>query len=121
MTAHSNLATAAAEGFKDASSYDAYRPSYSPDIVGSFLGKLKIAGQPDLTIVEIASGTGKFTELLANRTEGFVIKAVEPHEGMREKLAEKDLPGVEVVDGTADSVPVGDEWGDACIVAQVSS
>ncbi|OTB11823.1 hypothetical protein K445DRAFT_209782 [Daldinia sp. EC12] len=119
MASHgSNLPTAAEEGFKDAASYDAYRPSYPPEAVDTFLTKLKVAEQFGSKIVEIASGTGKFTELLAKRPESFTVKAIEPHHGMREKLAQKDLTGVEVIDGKADKMPVEDEWGDACIAAQ---
>ncbi|KAI0135124.1 S-adenosyl-L-methionine-dependent methyltransferase [Daldinia grandis] len=114
----SNLPAAAEEGFKDAASYDAYRPSYPPEAVDAFLTKLNIAQQFGSNIVEIASGTGKFTELLAQRPESFTIKAIEPHHGMREKLAQKDLAGVEVIDGKADKMPIEDEWGEACIAAQ---
>ncbi|KAI1504294.1 methyltransferase domain-containing protein [Biscogniauxia marginata] len=118
MASSSSLPTAAQEGFQDASAYDAHRPSYLPDAVEAFLAELKVANQSDSKIVEIASGTGKFTEVLARRPERFLVKAIEPHDGMREKLAQKDLPAVEVVGGKADKMPVDDEWGDACIAAQ---
>ncbi|KAI0173379.1 S-adenosyl-L-methionine-dependent methyltransferase [Hypoxylon sp. FL1284] len=114
----SNLPAAAEEGFKDAASYDAHRPSYPPEAVEAFLTKLNVARQDEAKIVEIASGTGKFTVPLAQRPERFTIKAIEPHAGMREKLAQKDLQGVQVADGKADKMPVEDEWGDACIAAQ---
>ncbi|KAL7629548.1 hypothetical protein AAE478_001069 [Parahypoxylon ruwenzoriense] len=113
-----NLPAAAEEGFKDAASYDAYRPSYLPEAVESFLSKLNVSQQPSAKVVEIASGTGKFTELLAWRPEGFTVKAVEPHHGMREKLVQKNLSGVEIIEGKADKMPIDDEWGDACIAAQ---
>ncbi|KAI0842307.1 S-adenosyl-L-methionine-dependent methyltransferase [Hypoxylon sp. FL0890] len=114
----SSLPAQAEEGFKDAASYDAYRPSYPPEAVEKFLTNLKVAQQFDAKIVELASGTGKFTELLAQRPERFLVKAIEPHQSMREKLVQKDLPGVEVVDGKAEKMPIADEWGDACIAAQ---
>lgn len=119
MSTHDSLPSVAREGFKDASAYDTHRPSYPPHAVETFLKNLKVAGQSESKIVEIASGTGKFTELLARRPERFEVKAIEPHQGMRERLVEKDLQAVEVVDGTAEKMPVGDEWGDACIAAQV--
>jgi 16S rRNA A1518/A1519 N6-dimethyltransferase RsmA/KsgA/DIM1 with predicted DNA glycosylase/AP lyase activity len=119
MAAQNNLPSIVAEGFKDATAYDAHRPSFPPTVVETFLKNLKVTGQSDLNIVEVASGTGKFTELLASRPERFTVKAIEPHQGMREKLADKDLPGVEVIDGSAEKMPVVDEWGDACIAAQV--
>ncbi|KAI1172517.1 S-adenosyl-L-methionine-dependent methyltransferase [Nemania sp. FL0916] len=118
MASQSNLSMAAEEGFKDAAAYDTHRPNYPSEAVEAFLQNLKIVGQDDVNIVEIASGTGKFTELLAARPERYTVKAVEPHRLMREKLAQKDLPGVEVLDGEADKMPVEDEWGDVCIAAQ---
>lgn len=118
MTSQSDLPTAAEEGFKDAAAYDTHRPSYPPEAVEAFLQSLNIAGQDEVNIVEIASGTGKFTELLAARPERYSVKAVEPHGPMREKLAQKDLQAVEVLNGKADKMPVDDEWGDACIAAQ---
>ncbi|KAI1112498.1 S-adenosyl-L-methionine-dependent methyltransferase [Nemania sp. NC0429] len=118
MTSQSDLPAVAEEGFKDAAAYDAHRPSYPPEAVEMFLRSLNVAEQDEVNIVEIASGTGKFTELLAARPERYSVKAVEPHGPMREKLAQKDLRGVEVLNGKADNMPVDDEWGDACIAAQ---
>ncbi|KAI0395795.1 S-adenosyl-L-methionine-dependent methyltransferase [Xylariaceae sp. FL0594] len=118
MAAQSNLAQAAEEGFKDANAYDTYRPTYPLEAVEAFLQQLKVAQQDEARIVEIASGTGKFTELLAARPERYTVKAVEPHGPMRDKMKQKDLPGVEILDGKADKMPVEDEWGDACIAAQ---
>ncbi|KAI0446835.1 S-adenosyl-L-methionine-dependent methyltransferase [Xylaria telfairii] len=119
MTSPSDLPTAAEEGFKDAAAYDTHRPNYPPEAVEAFLQTLQIAGQDEtVNIVEVASGTGKFTELLAARPERYSVKAIEPHGPMRDKLAHKDLPGVEVLDGKADKMPVEEEWGDACIAAQ---
>ncbi|RYP53295.1 hypothetical protein DL768_001652 [Monosporascus sp. mg162] len=118
MASKHALPTAAEEGFKNAAAYDAHRPSYPPEAVDAFLSALKVADYPESKIVEVASGTGKFTELLARRPERFLLKTVEPHDGMRGKLVEKDLPGVEVLAGKAEKMPVDDEWGDACIAAQ---
>ncbi|KAF7527485.1 hypothetical protein G7054_g10460 [Neopestalotiopsis clavispora] len=118
MASVNQLPVAAAEGFKDANAYDAYRPSYPPEAVEKLFNGMKLRGTTDARVVEIASGTGKFTELLANQPERFLVKAVEPHETMRQKLAEKDLPAVEVINGSASKMSVEDEWGDACIAAQ---
>ena len=112
------LPRGALEGFRDASSYDAYRPSYPPEAVESLLGRLKVSGEANVNLVEIGSGTGKFTELLAARAENFNIVAVEPHAQMREQLEAKKLRGVQVVDGHAGKTPVEEEWADACVVAQ---
>lgn len=117
-TPYEPLAKEAAKGFANASAYDAYRPSYPPEAVEALLKQLHVAGQPHANVVEIASGTGKFTEQLAARPESYNVVAIEPHAGMRAELERKALRDVEVVDGHAAKMPVGDEWGDACIAAQ---
>lgn len=70
-------------------------------------------------IIDLGAGTGKFTELLADRDEGYEILAVEPHEGMRNELLRKKLKGVEVVEGTVEKMGVEREWADAVVCAQV--
>jgi len=115
-----SLPPQADDGFRDTSSYDAHRPSYPPTAVSSLLNRLNIAGVPGATIIEIGAGTGKFTELLAAREEGYEIVAVEPHQDMRQGLKRKNLGGrVKVVDGNAAKMSLEDDWGDACIAAQV--
>lgn len=121
MASQGNLPTAAEDGFADAVAYDTHRPNYPPDAVEAFLQNLKVSGQDEMNIVEVASGTGKFTQILAARPERYSVKAIEPHGPMREKLAQKDLQGVEVLNGKAENMPVDSEWGDVCIVAQVRS
>lgn len=106
-------------GFENAKAYDAHRPSYPPEAVEKLLGHLGIIDEAHANIVDIAAGTGKFTELLANRHENYNVIAVEPHELMREELVAKNLKGVKVVDGLAAHMPIDDEWGDAGVAAQV--
>ncbi|KAL1883891.1 hypothetical protein VTK73DRAFT_7679 [Phialemonium thermophilum] len=119
-----HLPKVAAEGFKDASAYDAHRPSYPTKAVDDLLGRLRIQDLPHARVVEIGAGTGKFTEILARRPEGYDIIAVEPHEDMRSQLISKvrsweNTPGkVTVVDGHAAELPVVKESADACIAAQ---
>ncbi|KAG7130210.1 putative methyltransferase C25B8.09 like protein [Verticillium longisporum] len=79
----------AQSGFADASSYDAHRPSYPTATVTAFLEKLGLAGQRGARVLDLAAGTGKLTEVLAARDEGFEI-----------------------------GIPLGDGWGDGCVVAQ---
>lgn len=110
---------AATSGFHNAKAYDAHRPSYPAHVVSSFLSDLGVAGRPGTRVVEVAAGTGKFTELLAAREEGFDVVATEPLESMRGELDGKGLSGVEVREGSAAGLPVEDGWGDVCIAAQV--
>lgn len=110
----------AATGFKNAANYDTYRPSYPPEAVDKLLAHLGVANQEDAQIIELACGTGKFTELLAARPENFEVLAVEPHTEMREELVKKNLgERVKVLDGHAGSMPIEESWGDCLIAAQV--
>lgn len=112
---------AAVTGFHNGALYDAHRPSYPPEVVDGLLTELGIAGRQGARVVEVAAGTGKFTVPLAARPEGFEIRAVEPLASMRDQLAAKGISNVEVLEGSATSLPVEDGWGDAVIVAQVGA
>jgi len=115
-----SLQPQASSGFRNASSYDQHRPSYPSSAVSSLLSGLNVAGQSQARIVEIGAGTGKFTELLERREEGYEIVAVEPHGEMRKALVNKNLGGnVKVVDGNAAEMDLEEGWGDACVAAQV--
>jgi ubiquinone/menaquinone biosynthesis C-methylase UbiE len=83
------------------------------------LEHLDIAKQSNARVIDLGSGTGKFTEQLVARPEKFEVVAVEPHEGMREALVKKNL-GIEVLDGNAENMPVEEGWGDALVAAQAS-
>jgi ubiquinone/menaquinone biosynthesis C-methylase UbiE len=110
----------AASGFQDASSYDAHRPSYPAEAVDKLLTHLGIAHQNNAKVIDLACGTGKFTELLAKKEKRFEVLGIEPHVGMRRELIRKELRGVRVEDGDAGHMPVEDGWADALIAAQVS-
>lgn len=110
---------AALSGFSSASQYDTHRPSYPQSAVSALLSALKVSGMQGARIIDLAAGTGKFTELLAARDEGFEIVALEPHDGMREELVRKQLRGVTVGKGTAEDMGVEEQWADAVIIAQV--
>ena len=114
------ISSVAVTGFADAPSYDLYRPSYPRSAVSALLAHLRVSGVRNAKILDLAAGTGKFTELLADRNEEFETVAVEPHEGMRSELERKGLRGVTVVGGNATRMPVKTEEVDAVVVAQVS-
>ncbi len=59
-------------------------------------------------VLDLGAGTGKFTRLLAER--GLDVVAVEPSEGMRGVFA-RALPGVEVLAGSGERIPLGDGVG----------
>ncbi|KAJ9606399.1 hypothetical protein H2200_009360 [Cladophialophora chaetospira] len=115
----SNIAQAAQSGFAPAAAYDTHRPTYPAEAVEQLLQNLEVSGVKGAKIADLAAGTGKFTEILASRPEEFELVGIEPHDGMRGQLEQKNLPRVRVVKGTADSMSdVADESLDAVVAAQ---
>jgi hypothetical protein len=121
MATSAALPSGALTGFADGSSYDKHRPSYPPEAVDYLLQSLGLYQQDGSRVVDLAAGTGKFTELLAARNEQFDIIAVEPHDGMRTELDQKNLNKVVSKNGFANEIPVKNGWADGLICAQVSS
>lgn len=91
-----------------ARSYDRVRPSPAQAAVGWLLP----AGCA--VAVDLAAGTGLFTRALEERVEQVV--AVEPDRRMREVLAARS-PGVRVLSGRAEQIPLPDAYADAVLVS----
>ncbi|HXA34322.1 MAG TPA: methyltransferase domain-containing protein [Acidimicrobiales bacterium] len=100
-------------GFGDGSRYERGRPGY-PDEALAMFGRTFELG-PGKRVIDLGAGTGKFTRQLA--LSGVEILAVEPSPSMRAELA-RNLPEVELVDGSAESIPAPDASVDAVFVAQ---
>ena len=116
----SGIKHVAQTGFAAAAAYDAHRPTYPPEVVEKLLKGLEIHGVQRARVVDLAAGTGKFTEILSARPEQFEIIAVEPHDDMREQLGRKNLPRVTVVKGAAkDMSELSDGEAAAVVAAQV--
>ncbi|MDQ3145992.1 MAG: methyltransferase domain-containing protein [Actinomycetota bacterium] len=113
MTVH----PAAAQGFATGSrAYERGRPSYHPEAVAWLADGLGLG--PGSTLVDLAAGTGKLARLLVDRVApGGRVVAIEPVAEMRARLAEV-VPEVEVLDGTAEDLPLADGSADAVAVAQ---
>ncbi len=108
---------AAARGFDaTADLYERARPDYPPDAVSAIVERLDL--RPGRTLLELGAGTGKLTRLLV--PSGARIIALEPVAGMRAQLARTvgDAPSVEIVDGTAEAIPLPAGSVDAVVVAQ---
>lgn len=116
---HQLLSDKAVTGFANAALYDEHRPSYPPQAVAKLLEASGVTGVKGAHVLDLAAGTGKFTELLAQSDEHFAIVAVEPHEQMREQLIRKALRNVIVTDGLSTSIPAQDDTFDAVFAAQV--
>jgi SAM-dependent methyltransferase len=108
------LHRAAATGFETAAAdYEAARPGYPGDAIYWLVEQLRL--DDATTLLDLAAGTGKLTRLLSPLV-GRTI-AVEPVKAMRDKLHEV-LPHAEVLEGTAESLPVDGGAVDAVTVAQ---
>ena len=105
--------TAAAGFDRAADAYERGRPGYPPEAVAHLAAEIRLG--PGATVLDLAAGTGKLTRMLT--ATGAKVIAVEPVEGMRRVLMSA-LPGVEVLDGTAEAIPVADGAVDAVTVAQ---
>jgi len=93
--------------------YERSRPDY-PAAAVRHLGRV-LDLHRGRTVVEVGAGTGKFTRAMA--PWGAARVAVEPTAGMRRVFAEA-VPGVAVVDGAAEALPLPDGFADAVVCAQ---
>lgn len=93
--------------------YERGRPGYPPEAVRWLSEVLGIG--PGTTVVDLAAGTGKLTRLLV--PTGATVVAVDPVPGMRRVLT-RLVPGVTMLDGTAECLPLPSASVDAVVVAQ---
>jgi SAM-dependent methyltransferase len=100
----------AAAGFGSAADvYERARPSYPAEAVAWMVERTGLG--PGRTVVDVGAGTGKLTRLLG--PSGARVVAVEPVPEMRAKIE-----GAEVLDGTAEDLPLADGSADVVTVAQ---
>jgi SAM-dependent methyltransferase len=100
----------AAVGFANAADvYERARPSYPQDAIGWLAAQTGLG--PGRTVVDLAAGTGKLTRLLL--PTGARVVAIEPIAEMR-----AHIQGAEVLDGTAEAMPLPDASADVVTVAQ---
>lgn len=104
----------AARGFSAAAdAYERGRPDYPADAVATVVEQLDLrAGR---TVLELGAGTGKLTRLLV--PSGARVLALEPVPEMRARLA-ATAPSVELIEGTAEAIPLPAGSVDAVVVAQ---
>lgn len=98
---------------ESAEAYETARPSYPAEAVAFVVGRGGIG--PGHRVLDLAAGTGKLTRLLV--PTGAEVVAVEPMGEMRDQLRQA-VPAVDVLDGTAEALPLEEASVDAVTVAQ---
>ncbi|WP_073480005.1 class I SAM-dependent methyltransferase [Streptoalloteichus hindustanus] len=96
-----------------AAEYAVHRPDYPAGAVRWCLEPVRDRRQPRL--LDLAAGTGKLTSALVG--PGREVVAVEPDPAMRAEFARR-APGVPVLAGTAEDLPLPDAAVDAVLVGQ---
>jgi ubiquinone/menaquinone biosynthesis C-methylase UbiE len=89
--------------------YDATRPDYPLEAIHW------IVGPPPAKVVDAGAGTGKLTRVLL--AAGYEVIAVEPSEPMLDRLRAAS-PGVTALQGSGESLLVGDASADAVTYGQ---
>lgn len=89
--------------------YDRGRPGYPPAAIGWVLG------DGPRRVLDLGAGTGKLTAAL--RAAGHDVVAVEPLPEMADALRAA-VPGVEVLAGAAEAIPLPDASVDAVVAGQ---
>jgi SAM-dependent methyltransferase len=110
MTVHES----ASRGFgREADAYERGRPEYPRDAIEWLASALRLhAGS---VVADVGAGTGKLTRALT--ALGVEVTAIEPVLAMRQVLS-RELPAVEVLDGSAEALPLADASVDAIVVGQ---
>ncbi len=104
----------AARGFQaGAAAYETARPGYPDEALALLSAELGIT--TGTTVCDLAAGTGKLTRRLVDL--GACVTAVEPVEAMRDQ-ASATVPDADVIDGTAEAIPLPDASVDVVTVAQ---
>jgi SAM-dependent methyltransferase len=103
----------ATRGFTAADVYERGRPDYPAAAVARIASTLGV--RPGSTVLDLAAGTGKLTRLLV--PSGANVLAVEPVPEMRLEL-ERRVPGIAVLAGTAERIPLTDGYVDTVTVGQ---
>ncbi|WP_225773923.1 class I SAM-dependent methyltransferase [Pseudomonas sp. Marseille-Q5115] len=93
--------------------YDQGRPGYPPEIKKWLTAEMEIKNQT--AVLDLGAGTGKFTRLLVDLHAN--VTAVEPEPSMAERF-HKTLPGITLLSGTADEIPLPSQSMNAVVCAQ---
>jgi SAM-dependent methyltransferase len=100
----------AASFARSAEAYERARTGYAPEAVAFLVERLGLG--PGRVVLDLAAGTGKLARQLV--PSGARVVAVEPLAEMRSLIP----AGIEALDGTAEAIPLPDDFADAVTVAQ---
>ncbi|MEO7077478.1 MAG: class I SAM-dependent methyltransferase, partial [Rhodococcus sp. (in: high G+C Gram-positive bacteria)] len=104
----------ATSGFRAvAEDYETGRPTYADVSIDRIFTDLELSISS--RVLDLAAGTGQLSRMFRSRV-GSVV-AVEPVHGMRERI-KTTTPGITVLDGTAESIPLPDSDVDAVVVGE---
>ena len=92
-----------------ADEYERTRPTYPPALLDG------LPLDADAAVLDLGAGTGKLTRVLAERYHD--VTAVEPLANMR-AILERVVPGVTVLPGSAERIPLDDGSVDGVFAAQ---
>jgi SAM-dependent methyltransferase len=98
---------------RGAGRYERGRPEAPPGAIDALVRSLGVSDRS--TVLELGAGTGKLSRRLAPRSGRYL--ALEPVPGMRAQFR-RALPGVPLVAGIAERLPVPDSSVDAVVAAQ---
>ncbi|HEY6416646.1 MAG TPA: class I SAM-dependent methyltransferase [Acidimicrobiales bacterium] len=93
--------------------YERARPLYPESALSELAARCGMG--PGTAVLDLGAGTGKLSRQLV--AVGADVVAVEPAAGMRRRL-ESEVPGVPVLDGTAEAIPLADASVAAVTVGQ---
>ncbi|OQS00292.1 hypothetical protein THRCLA_06057 [Thraustotheca clavata] len=105
----------AKHGFTNGSLYDKARPNFPIESLKALIPPL--LNPATANVLEIGSGTGKFTSLLHHEAKIEHLVAIEPAEDMRATFSIL-FPDVPCIDGSATSLPAEAHSQDAIYIAQ---
>ncbi|CAN6632821.1 hypothetical protein TRVA0_013S02960 [Trichomonascus vanleenenianus] len=93
--------------------YDKVRQNFVSDAVDTLVSEINL--KEGSTVIELASGTGKFTKAIENR--GYKLTACEPSKGMIASF-KKNFPNIPCIQGDSYKLPFKDASADAILIAQ---